>query len=160
MKRARQRWASALSSPFVLVLLALSVSCSQVASAQTQNGEGDGWMKWNSDTRLGFVWGYTMGLNHGFGQGCGAYYKAAQPEKPHSLRDDPLGKCISKGLGFSKPPAFYEKKVTDFYTSFPEDRDVPFEQVLKWSSDSENISVQQMHERAKEHGHTKWVNTH
>jgi hypothetical protein len=158
MNRARDRLA-ALCGTFVSVFLVLPVLCTLAASAQTQNGEGDGWMNWNSDTRLGFVWGYTIGLNRGFGQGCGAYYKVALPGKAHNLRDDPLSKCISKGPGFSKPPAFYENRITDFYTSFPEDRDVPFEQVLRWLSDSENISVQQMHERTKEHGHTKWVST-
>ena len=136
----------------VLVLLALSV---RYGSAQAQNGEGDAWMSMNSDTRFGFVFGYTIGLNSGFTQGCVAYYKIAPPQKPHSLHDDLFGRCTSKGFGFSKPPAFYEKQITDFYTSFPADRKVPFEEVLKKLSDSENMTAQQIHDWFKEHGHGK-----
>jgi hypothetical protein len=43
----------------------------------------------------------------------------------------------------------------DFYTSFPADRDVPFEEVLKKLSDSEDMTPQQMHEWFKEHRHKK-----
>jgi len=109
----------------------------------------------NSDTRHGFVWGYTIGLTRGFAQGCNAYYQIAPPQAPHSLQDDLFGKCITKGFGFSKPVAYYEKQITDFYTSFPTDRNVPFEDVLKKLSDSENMTPQQMHAWFKEHGHTK-----
>jgi hypothetical protein len=136
----------------VLILLALSVRHS---SAQAQNGEGDAWMSMNSDTRFGFVFGYTIGLNRGFTQGCIAYDKIVPSQKPHSLHDDLFVKCTSKGFGFSKPVPFYEKQITDFYTSFPADRKVPFEEVLKKLSDSENMTPQQMHEWFKEHGHGK-----
>jgi hypothetical protein len=160
MKRPHVRRILALAATVVSVLLALSVRYTSATSAQTENGEGGGWLSWNSDTRLGFVWGYTMGLSRGFGEGCGAYYRVPPAGEPYSLRDDPFGKCIGKGFGFSQPPTFYEKQITDFYTSFAEDRDVPLNQVFKRLSDSENLTLQQTHERAKEHGHAKWVNSH
>ncbi|MBZ5540144.1 MAG: hypothetical protein LAN61_06440 [Acidobacteriia bacterium] len=134
------------------VLLALFV---HYTSAQTYNREGDAWLSMNSDTRLGFVWGYTIGLSRGFAQGCEAYYEVAPPQEPHSFQDDLFGKCATRGVGFSKPVAYYEKQITDFYTSFPAERKVPFEDVLKKLSDSENMTPQQMHEWFKEHGYKK-----
>ncbi len=49
----------------------------------------------------------------------------------------------------------YVKQVTDFYESFPSDRTVPFEEVAKKLSDSENMTPQQMHKWFEEHGHRK-----
>jgi hypothetical protein len=105
-------------------------------SSQTQHGDGDAWISMNSDNQFRFVLGYTVGLSEGFGEGCDAFYKIAAPQKPHPLRDDLFAKCLAQGFGFSKPVAFYQKQITDFFTLFPEDRDVPFEQVLKSLSDS------------------------
>jgi hypothetical protein len=147
------------STPIVAgtICLLLFILSGSHTSAQARNRDGDRWLSWNSDSRLGFVWGYTTGLSRGFGEGCEAYSRVVPTGKPHSLRDDPFGKCIGKGFGFSQPPAFYEKQITGFYTSFTEDQDVPLEQVIKWLSDAENLTLQQMHERAKQHGNTKWV---
>jgi hypothetical protein len=121
-------------------------------SGQTQHGEGDAWITMNSDNQFRFVLGYTVGLSKGFAEGCDAYYKIAPPQKPHALRDDLFAKCLAQGLGFSKPVAFYQKQITDFYTLFPGERDVPFEQVLKSLSDSENMTPQQIHQWFKGHG--------
>jgi hypothetical protein len=121
-------------------------------SGQTQHGDGDAWISLNSDNQFRFVLGYTVGLSKGFAEGCDAFYKIAPPQKPHALRDDLFSKCLAQSLGFSKPMAFYQKQITDFYTSFQGDRDVPFEQVLKSLSDSENMTPQQMHQWFKEHG--------
>ena len=63
--------------------------------------------------------------------------------------------CISsaaaKGLASLKRYRVLPETDLDFYTSFPEDHDVPFEQVLKKLSDSESMAPQQMHEWFKEH---------
>jgi hypothetical protein len=134
-----------------LVLSVLLIATYHDMSAQTRNGEGDGWLKMNSDNQFGFVYGYTIGLSRGFAQGCQTYAEIAPPQKPHRLKDDLRLKCGDKGFGFSKPVEVYQKQITDFYTSFPADHDVPFEQVLKRLSDSESMTPQQMHEWFKEH---------
>jgi hypothetical protein len=118
---------------------------------QAQRGDGDKWINMNSDSQLRFLLGYTVGLSKGFAEGCDAFYKISPSQKPHALPDDLFAKCLAQGLGFSKPVAFYQQQITNFYTLFPGDRDVAFEQLLKSLSDSKNMTPQQMHLWFKQH---------
>ena len=119
-----------------------------------QSTEGNRWLDMNSDTRSGFVWGYILGVTRGFAEGCEAYDKIVPLRAPVSLKEYPFAKCLnSKGRGFSKPIPFYQEEITDFYSSFPSDRDVPFGEVLKRLSDDEHMTPAQIHEWFKTNSH-------
>jgi hypothetical protein len=123
-------------------------------SAIDQTGEGDGFLRMTPETRSGFLLGYTIGLSRGFAQGCLAYRSIAE-FKTHDVHNDPFGRCVNRGPGFSRSVDYYVKQVTDFYESFPADRNVPFEEVLKKLSDSENMTPSQMHAWFEKHRHRK-----
>jgi len=115
--------------------------------------EGDAWLGLNQDTRFGFAWGYINGVSSGFAEGCVAYSRIV-PAHNVPLRSDPLGKCFNtKGRGFSKSVDFYVGKITELYSAFPEDRDVPIGEVLKKLSDSENMTPQEIHLWYEQHSH-------
>ncbi len=124
------------------------------ASAADRNTEGDAWLRMSPDARSVFLMAYTGGLSRGFAEGCLAYDRIAKP-KNYDVHKAPLGKCLNRGPGFSRSVDYYVKQVTDFYESFPADRNVPFEEVLKKLSDSENMTPSQMHEWSEKHRHTK-----
>ena len=138
----------------ILLLATLLTFGTNLFSAIHPSGEGDGWLRMEPTTRTGFLWGYTIGLSRGFAEGCSAYNRIV-PFQRHNLHNDPFGKCIGRGPGFSRPVDYYVKQVTDFYEFFPADRNVPFEEVLKKLSDSENMTPSQMHEWFEQHRHRK-----
>jgi hypothetical protein len=119
--------------------------------------EGEAWLEMNTDTRTGFVFGYTVGLSRGFVQGCLAYQKSVPPpEGFHPIADDPFLKCTRQGFSFTKPLSFYAEQITKFYTASAEDRKVPFQEVIKKLSDEEHLTPEQMHEYFKQHGYGKF----
>ncbi|MGA2609018.1 MAG: hypothetical protein ABSH01_16370 [Terriglobia bacterium] len=140
---------------FVMTLSVLLILGVNHAPAADESTEGDAWLRMNPDTRTGFLRGYTIGLSRGFAEGCDTYRSIEKP-RTRDLRNDPFANCLNaRGRGFSQPVDHYVKQVTDFYESFPSDRTVPFEEVLKKLSDSDNMTPQQMHKWFEEHGHRK-----
>jgi len=118
-----------------------------------QSTEGDAWLKMSSETQTGFLRAYTAGVSWGFAQGCNAYYGTARSMgKHHTLKSNPFGQCLSKALQFSRPVDSYVKQLTEFYTSFPADRNVSFERIMEKLSDSEGMTSEQIHTWFKEHG--------
>jgi len=102
------------------------------------------------EAQVVFVRGYIAGLSRGFEEGCDAD-RTIDPRKNYDLHDDRFAKCLNRSPGFSKPVEYYAKQVAAFYASFPSDRTVPFETVVKKLSDSESMTTQQMHEFFKSH---------
>ena len=83
---------------FVMLAMILSVLLivgTNPASARDQNTEGDAWLRMNSDTRTGFVWGYTIGLSRGFAEGCDTYRNIEKP-KSRDLHNDPFAQCLNR----------------------------------------------------------------
>jgi hypothetical protein len=131
--------------------------CLVAVQLHAQNGEGDGWLERNSDTRTGFVHGYIIGLSRGFAQGCLSYERLVPQQKTYvHFADLPSLKCSRQAFGFSKPISFYVEQITRFYAVNAEDRKVPFEEVLKKLSDNEHLTPKQMHEWFKQHGYGKF----
>jgi hypothetical protein len=125
------------------ILMILSASS---ALAADQNADGDAWLHMNRDTQTGFVRGYTIGLTRGFAQGCDAY-RSLVPVETHDIHNDPFAGCLNtSGRCFSQPVDFYVRQVTDFYQSFPSDRAISFEDVLKKLSDGQNMTPRQIHD--------------
>lgn len=128
-----------------------------ICPLRAEGGEGDGWLEMNSDTRTGFVSGYTIGLSRGFAQGCLAYEKVAPRDKKYyRVADLPSLKCSRQGFGFSRPISLYVEQITEFYSGHAEDRNVPFEDVLKRLSDDASMTPKQMHEWFAQHGYGKF----
>ncbi|HET9697330.1 MAG TPA: hypothetical protein VFP40_10720, partial [Terriglobales bacterium] len=109
---ARRGW-----SLFALLLFACNLSL-----GQTKTNEGDVWLAKSPEARSSLLLGLTIGMSKGFGDGCATYYKNAPTQKPHTLKDDLFAKCIKHAPGFSNAMSYYEDRVTDFYTRFPNNR--------------------------------------
>ena len=149
------RWTHKGKELFIVGVAVLLLATLQI---HAQDGEGDGWLERNSDTRTGFVHGYIVGLSRGFAQGCLAYEKSLPQQKTYvRFADLPSLRCSRQTLGFSKPISFYVEQITRFYTANAEDRKVPFEEVLKKLSDDEHMMPEQMHDWFKQHGYGKFT---
>ena len=82
-------------------------------------------------------------------------HREGEESRP-TYHNDPFAKCLnSSGRGFSRPVDFYVSQVTEFYESFPSDRAIPFEEVLKRLSDSELMTPKQIHDWFERHARGK-----
>ena len=87
---------------------------------------GNEWLKWTAAERTGFVRGFIVGHGDGFYQGCIALPDAANDPSASSKQDT----CLQKQHLFKKDLPYYEQYVTDLYTRYLDDRDVPLKIVL------------------------------
>jgi hypothetical protein len=85
--------------------------------------QGDVFMSWQFPVREWFVEGALAGYRVGYDQGCADGKPTLEAAKPHSL-ELPTDACPS-GRRFHDKSMFYAKQMSDFYTKFPEDRDLP-----------------------------------
>jgi hypothetical protein len=111
--------------------------------------EGEDWMKWDSDTREIYVGCYFVAFNHGFKSAC---KKAALSDKSSSaskVSEAPDEPCVAKMPQFTRPVEFYSQKITDYYRSYPSDRYAMIRELLDYMSDSQNLTLEQIHERLK-----------
>jgi hypothetical protein len=111
----------------VLVCSAFVISLTLAAvpvKAQRPCCQGDEWLKLNHDVREWYVIGYVSGYSDGHKDGC-----------EHGLRgtgerDDAEHRCTVRQLDFSKGTDFLIKSVTDFYTKYPDARDIYIYEIL------------------------------
>jgi hypothetical protein len=92
------------------------------------NGPSDGaqgnlWMSWSIDYRLGYVQGLLEGNYWGYLSGCTEARSA--PATP-SLGD----KCLMQAPAVHLRSEEYAALVTEFYSKYPEDRELPMRHLL------------------------------
>jgi hypothetical protein len=127
----------------LLALLMIAVVLKPVTSFAADAFEaGDDWLKWRSETRLAYVSAYVRGRGRGFRDGCVVGQGLYSAGESSGL---PGEKCIAKIPPYSKLLEDYVATITEYYHSYPSDRDVPIFKVLESLSDTRSLSIQQMH---------------
>jgi hypothetical protein len=123
----------------VLVIIMLS---SVMGIAANGVAEGEQWLKWSDETKLGYVSAYVVGFDSGVSQACKQAEKMWRP-KSTAL---PGRECRQQTPGHSKQLEHYVSTITDYYHSYPEDRYVTIRTLLDGLSDARNLTIQQMHQ--------------
>ena len=104
---------------------------------------GDNWIRWSNETRTAYVSGYLWGRARGFRDGCEAGQKAYSTGKSRGL---PGEKCIPKHPNYSRNLEDYVGSISNYYSAYPTDGYVPIFRVLEGLSDTQKLTIAQMHE--------------
>jgi hypothetical protein len=110
--------------------------------------DGEMWLGWSADKRIGFVDGYINGRRDGHYAGCDAALRVLFPQPPGTvIPNNPWGRCADAADTFTKgEPTDYSDEITSFYQRFEADRDVPLDQVIHCLSDKQRQSADQIHQ--------------
>ncbi len=112
-----------------------------LAPASTEGGR---WLKWNGETKLQYVEAYSLGFQRGFYQACKVAVKtmSAAAKSQESAFDE----CHRQVQRHSRYMEEYVQSITDYYSSYPDDLNVDISELLEGLSDSQHLTIQQMHE--------------
>lgn len=139
----------ARSLSLVLALLFVVIPDSQsqeprIRTLGTGFSQGRVWLEWTRASRIGFVRGYLAGVHTGCRDAC----FTATNTKPSfgPVGPDSLSKCLGTCPRFSGSPEYYEARITAFFSTYKSDVGMPVDEVLRLLSDSENRSLDQIHE--------------
>jgi hypothetical protein len=99
-----------------------------------------------------FIRGFLVGHHEGFRRGCGNGVNVtdSSAKRTESAEDTPIGRCLASEQLFRKESSFYVEFVTEFYTKYPQDRDLPLRTLIE---DSEEKTPEQIHEWVSRVGH-------
>lgn len=109
-------------------------------------GQGNLWLSWSPERRLGFTEGYIWAYQRGFSDACVAYFDASPPlTMTLDLANSPLQKCKLRQPSWAKAHDDYQKAVTAYYEKYPSDVDLPIPWLFLAFSDSENKKPEEIH---------------
>ncbi len=129
------------SRPILLArFLTIVILMSSMLWGQRPCCEGNLWLKWTKDRRESYVWGYMTGYSHAFWKGCRL---AIQARPKGTAAEEANSACRAHEPDFSKGTDYWAKQVTDFYKTFPEDRDIYIDEVLEQLGNGQ--SLEQIH---------------
>ncbi|MGB6265900.1 MAG: hypothetical protein WBF56_09170 [Candidatus Acidiferrales bacterium] len=112
----------------------------------TASHQGKAWLGASKEWRRAFLNGYINGLLDGHRRGCSDYEKGTPYVLPTPMREKiPVEKCMDWGLNFSRTPEDYERLMTDYYKTYPEDSNLPILKLLDELSDNEHKSLSEIH---------------
>jgi hypothetical protein len=123
-------------------ILVMLFVCSVPSSAADTSIYGEQWLSWSNDTRSSYVLGYLWGFGRGFAQGC-RVGEEIYSGKPKGL---PGEKCVARAPKDSKSLEQYAEIITNYYRSYPADRNVPIPKLLDGLQREPNLTIEQMHE--------------
>jgi hypothetical protein len=83
-------------------------------------------LEWTPSERKGFVRGFIVGHGDGYRQAC----NESEAASPHTTAAGEFDPCLKKQHLFERDLSYYEKFVSDFYSRYPRDRDVPVRVLL------------------------------
>src|SRR5262249_32297966 len=90
--------------------------------------KGDNWLGWSTAARETYVSGFMMGYTIGHSDGCKQGTRGRPKPPTQGIENDPARKCDEQELNFSKRSDYFAKEITDFYSRYPQDRDIyPYE---------------------------------
>ena len=103
--------------------------------------EGERWLTWSDETRIGYVTGFLWGFEQGYFQGCEV------GEKTYSTKVSglPGEKCIAKIPNHLKTPGEYAEIITRYYRSYPDDRNVHVLSLLVGLQSNPDLTIQEIH---------------
>jgi hypothetical protein len=133
------------------VLIAIG---SQVRPERPSSGEE--WLSWSLADRNAYIGGYIDGYTKGSHEACLATNDIFEVHKPHHLGEDPAARCESHLETYSKYQtkdsradlSVYVTVITEFYTKHPEYRNIPFFYLMRFLSDSQRKTADQIYEMA------------
>lgn len=115
-------WASIFCSLFCLVLPVYGQAGSLRFPESRSYSPGKVWLGWSPAERTGFVRGFIIGHGDGYESGC----RSAETNGSRSqVAANQLDPCLQHRHLFRKDAAFYEHFITEFYSRYAMDRDVP-----------------------------------
>ena len=103
--------------------------------------QGAIWLRWSKEQRATYVTGYVRGVKKGYASGCRAAEKIRPQQKFKNTELSSFGQCVAQAPSFSRDPSTYQDEVTQFYNSFPKDRELAIDRVLDLLSDRESKSL-------------------
>jgi len=122
------------------VLLTLLTLAGSSLKAQRPCCQGDEWLKLSHQVREWYVIGYISGYWDGHRDGC---EHGLQGRLGADDPDDAEHRCTKQQLDFSKGTDFLVKSVTDFYTKYPDARDIYIYEILDLLG--KNLSLEEIH---------------
>lgn len=132
---------------FVLLLgVTFASSLSPMSPAGTDRGEE--WLSWSPELRETFVSGFMIGYDRGIINACNSANALFEVGKPHRLGDDPSARCEAKVDSYSKESATYAAEVTDFYSTYPQYRNIPYIYLFSFLGDAHFKTAEQLYEMA------------
>ena len=108
--------------------------------------QGKRWLSWSTQERYLFLEGYLSGLAEGHEGGC-FDYEVGTPHRSDAKMQEksPVEKCLDLGLKFDQPGDYYERLMTKYYTTYPEDENLPMRKLLAELSATKNQSLAEIH---------------
>jgi len=105
---------------------------------------GERWSEWSADTRVQYVEAYVLGHQRGFYEACEVALKANLPET--ATRQRSVEDCQGKNPRYSMNMEDYVDLITNYYRTYPDDLNLDLSELLGAFSDSEHLSIQQVHQ--------------
>jgi hypothetical protein len=85
------------------------------------------WLKWNSDRRESYVWGYMIGYSQAYWEGCRQAMKAL----PTGTASQPIENgCREHQPDFSRGTTYWTQQVTELYKKYAGDRVINVDEIL------------------------------
>jgi hypothetical protein len=112
------------------VALSVWILAASPLLAQRVCCQGDLWLKWKHGARESYVWGFTEGYTKGQMDGCEQGRKYSRGDIKSSHEDASEHSCPKEEHDFSKGSDYLVRAITDFYTRYPEDRDIYIDEIL------------------------------
>jgi len=122
------------------LLMAILIFLPNVFWAQRACCEGDMWLKWSKDRRESYLWGYMLGYSQAYWKECRETGNALPAEADSTAIEN---RCRSRQPDFSKGTDFWGQQVTDFYKTYPGDRDIKIDEVLEQLRNG--LTLEQIH---------------
>ena len=123
---------------------AKSPTSSQGGNARAATTAGGRWSEWSAETRLQYVEAYVVGHQRGFYEACEVALKANLPDT--AARQRSVQDCQGKNPRYSKYMDDYAGLITSYYRTYPEDLNLDLSELLGAFSDSEHLSIRQVHQ--------------
>lgn len=144
-----------------LVILEIVCVAAQVRPEQVDRG-GE-WLSWSAAERATYVNGFITGYLQGSNRACDVAQELFGTDKAYRLGDEhhpsemPSARCLARVEQYSKAryreasgPDFsaYADVITEFYTKHPEYQGIPFVNLMKWLSDRNYKTADQLYQMA------------
>lgn len=119
---------------------------------QNQLDRGGEWLSWSPAERNVFINGFIAGYTNGSYKACLAANDLFEVGQSHRLNEQPSMRCSAHLETYSKyyyrgSPDFssYTTVITEFYTKYPEHRNIPFVYILSFLNDQQYKTADQLH---------------
>jgi hypothetical protein len=119
---------------------------STIFSTHRRDGDGNLWLRWDQSERKTYLSGYLDGYHSGHDEGCGTAIDILAPTPSQLRLKDPSRNCNNAEAHWLNPDQSYADQITDFYSRFPDERDVPLPFMLWAMSGGNEWSAQKIHE--------------